>query len=420
MQEDPKDNSGQFAFDASAGYNYNPQQVFVPAQQPMYQQQQFSGAPMNTPVFQQQAPGHVGNPFFLPQGGLTQPVGMYNPYTQQAFYYQPQQVPQDKVVHVDGFNPYGSKGLLPEGIESTCEQLQLDMLLAQEKVIAEREKRIQGYYVNNGFYNNSYNYYGMPYMNTMDQSVYNNYIGQLREIANTAIQTRIDFNKNISRLVHKFVGDEVSEEDIDRIYEGYTYTIPGATIQNYEIQDKLYKCVPVDNSRYYQEQFNNITKMYKSLTPDTGDLNEFLANCGFLIMEDKLEDHIHRMRDASRLYTPDTFRMYLRRYALENNIKNKQEEVKQEVKSGNLSNLPSNQEEATRLLLGDAVARDMAAFRQRIESGVVPIGPQNQYGTPVVMTDELENEFELRRGAFINSIYNNPNHAQTNLMKGVT
>ena len=420
MQGDPNDSSGQFAFDASAGYNYNPQQPFVPAQ-PMFQSQQaFTGAPMNTPTFQQQQPGYVGNPFFLPQGGMTQPIGIYNPYMQQPFYFQQQQLPQDKVVHVDGYNPFGSKGLLPEGIESTCEQLQLDTMLEQEKVIAEREKRIQGYYVNNGYYNNYYNYYGMPYMNTMDQSVYNNYVNQIRDIANTAIQSRIDFNKNISRLVHKFIGDDVSESDIDRLYEGYTYTIPGASVRNYEIQDKLYKCVPVDNSRYYQEQFNNVTNMYKSLVPDTGDLNEYLANCGFLIMEDKLEDHIHRMRDASRLYLPDTFKMYLRRYAQENDIKQRQEQVKQEVKSGNLTNLPNNQEEATRLLLGDAVARDMAEFRQKMEAGIIPIGPQNQYGTPVVMTDELENEFEMRRGAFINSIYNNQTHAQTNAMKGVT
>jgi hypothetical protein len=92
----------------------------------------------------------------------------------------------------------------------------------------------------------------------------------------------------------------------------------------------------------------------------------------------------------------------------------------QDLKGGNISSLPTNRDEAARLLFGNQVAAEMASFREKLEGGYVPIGPPNQAGTPVVMTDELENEFELRRGAFVNSIFNNQNHAQQNAMKGVT
>jgi hypothetical protein len=334
------------------------------------------------------------------------------------FFQQAPQPVKDQVVFVDGYSPYG-KGLLPEGIEAQCDQLQMDMMLEQEKVMAEREKRIQGYYINNGYYN-GYNYYGMPYMNTMDQGVYNRYIAQVRDLANQAIQRRSDFNKNISRLVHKIVGDDISEEEIDRIYDGYSYTIPGTKVQEYQIQDKLDRLVPVDNSAYYQQQFDNVSRMYRSLMPETDNLNEWLHNCGYLILEDKMEEHIHNMKDASRFYTPDTFHMFLRRYAKENNIQKNQEQVVQDLKGGNISSLPTNRDEAARLLFGNQVAAEMASFREKLEGGYVPIGPPNQAGTPVVMTDELENEFELRRGAFVNSIFNNQNHAQQNAMKGVT
>lgn len=427
IESDPNDTSGQYAFNAAAAYNYNPQQAFVPIQQ-MQPQQQFAGAPMNTPVFNNnpqlppymQGRGFVGAPYYNPQMGMAQPVGMYNPYAQQAMLFQQPKPVQDKVVHVEGFNPFGNRGLLPEGIEAKCEQLQLDTMLEQEKVMAEREKRIQGYYVNNGYYNNGYNYYGMPYMNTMDQGVFNRYVDQVKDIANQAIQSRINFNKNLSRLVHKFVGDGVTDEDIDRTYDGYTYTIPGATVRSYEIQDKLEKTVPVDNSTYYQRQFDLVSNMYRSIMPETDNLNEYLHNCGYLIMEDNIERHLHNLRDSSKMYTPDTFHMYLRRYAQDNDIRKKQEQVVQDVKSGNLTTLPNNNEEATKLLFGEAVAQEMNAFRQQMEAGVIPVGPPDQHGTPVVLMNQQEQEFEMRRGAFIQSIYNNSNHAQENAKKGVT
>jgi hypothetical protein len=221
-------------------------------------------------------------------------------------------------------------------------------------------------------------------------------------------------------LVHKFIGDDITEEDIDRTYDGYTYTIPGTTVKSYETQDRLEKCIPVDNSRYYQQQFNLVSQMYQSIMPETDNLNEYLHNCGYLIMEDNIEQQLHNLKDSSKMYMQDTFHMYLRRYAKDNEIKQRQDQVVEEVRNGNNTNLPTNRDEALRLVLGDAVAREVASFRQRMESGIVPIGPPDNNGTPVVMTDQLENEFEMRRGAFVNSIYNNMNHAQEIASKGVT
>jgi hypothetical protein len=108
---------------------------------------------------------------------------------------------------------------------------------------------------------------------------------------------------------------------------------------------------------------------------------------------------------------------------MEHDIQLKQDQLKKEVRSGIYDHLPTTREEATRILLGDAVAKEMAEFKERmnrLDDGFIPIGNPDNLGTPVVMTDELTNEFELRRGAFIDSIYKKKSYAQKNYENGVT
>ena len=50
----------------------------------------------------------------------------------------------------------------------------------------------------------------------------------------------------------------------------------------------------------------------------------------------------------------------------------------------------------------------------------MPVGPPNQLGTPVVVSGEKEAEYEMRRNAFINSIYEKKTYAQRNYEEGVT
>lgn len=435
---DPTDRSGDFAFN-TANYNYNYQSTPMSIQQPFQQQnipygyqgvqQPFYGAPMNTPYnpWNQQPPmnqwqmqnarryggfqgGYIGNPYY---GRMTQPIGMYNPYAQQAVYYQQ---PQDQVVHVPGYNPFGSNGMLLTNAEEICDKLQVDAMLDNEKAIAKREQHIQGYFNNNyGGYSYYNNFYGIPYYtNNYDQGVYNNLRSKLQEMANEAIQRRIDFNKNLSRMVHGYLGDNVEEEQIDKLYDGYTYTIPGASVIEYAKQDELARYVDFDNSTYYQQLDAQVSAMYHSIAPSGRNMNEFLADAGMLIMEDKLEQKYHNQRDGSRLYNTDTYHRYLRKYALENELKMKQDKVLNEVKNGNFEHLPTDRIGAAKFLFGDEVAKGLADFQQKLANGpniptqpIQPIGPQNQFGTPVIMTDEEEADFEMRRHAFLQSIYEN-------------
>ena len=456
---DPTDNSNQFAFNASEAYNYNfvAPQIPQPQPMPMFQQYQqfpqgqgymtpptgFMGAPMNTPYvpwrsqnpntinrWQQQTyssfGGYAGAPYM--GTGMTQQVGVYNPVIQQPMYFQqqqPQQV-QDRVVHVPGYNPFGNPGLLLSNAEELCDQMQVDAMFENEKAMAKREERMQGYFNNNmGGYNYYNNFYGMPYMNNLnyDQNVYNSLVSKIQEMADAAIERRLNFNKNISRMVHNYLGDNVTDEQINTLYEGYTYTIPGTSIKEYEIQDKLYNCVPFDNSGYYQKLDANVTAMYRSLAPAGRNMNEFLYDAGFLILEDKIEKQLHRNRDGSRLYNSDTYHRYLRKYALENELEQHQQKVIKEVEAGNFDNLPTTRMEAVKFLFGDKVAQGFANFEQKMANGYQPIrqiAPPDHLGTPVIMTDEEEADFEMRRNAFIESIYKKETYAERNYRMGVT
>jgi hypothetical protein len=207
-------------------------------------------------------------------------------------------------------------------------------------------------------------------------------------------------------MVHGFLSDNVNEDQINEIYNGYSYVIPGEQVQSYEHYDYLSSMVPVDTANKYRSQFELVSKMYKSLIPDTDKIEEY--DLGMILLEEKVENQIRMNKDSSRLYPQSTFRNYIRRFAKDNNITEKQEQLKNEVRNGIIDNLPNNKEEATRLLLGDAVAKEMEEFRAKMSSDLIPIGPTNNYGTPVIMTDELSKEFELRRGAFLNSIMNPP------------
>ena len=443
LMTDINDTSDQYALNLSNNYN---DQMYQGNNWNGYynNQQQFYGAPMNTPYnpyqqqyygfngyqgnpyynqYQQQYygfNGYQGNPYYNPQGGMTQQIGVYDPFSQQAFYYQQQQpVMQDKVVHVEGYNPFGSRGLLSSDAEERCDKLQEEAMIAQQKAMAEREKRIQGYFNDNY---GGYNYYGMPYVNMIDQNVYNNYMSEIRSMADAAIRRRIDFNKSISRMVHGYLNDNVTDEQIDMLYEGYDYTIPGSTLQTQVTESRLYNCVPVNNAWMYQQHAAMVSEMYHAIAP-SDNMNDFLRDAGLSILADKLEDQIHRRKDDSRLYSSDTYHNYIRKYAMEHDIQLKQDQLKKEVRSGIYDHLPTTREEAARILLGDAVAKEMAEFKERMNSldnGFIPIGNPDNLGTPVVMSDELTNEFELRRGAFIDSIYKKKSYAQKNYENGVT
>ena len=274
-----------------------------------------------------QAPGYQGAPYMNRWQMQTQGLrtgnnpfqNSYMNYQQQPYYgqqvfYQPQY--QDQVIHVPGYNPSGNIGMLRSDAEEVCDQMQVQMMLDQQKELAKREDRVIGYFNNN--YNGYMNYYGTPYVNlSYDTNVVNLYKQKINGMIQEAIQRRTNFNKNLSRLCHNYLGDGYTEEDIDRIYDGYTYTIPGSKIQEDQHQDWLYSLVPYNNAYLYQNHYREVSQVYQTICPPGKDMNETFKNYGLLGFFDNLEEEFHRRRDGSRFYDGNVYDMYLRKYALE-------------------------------------------------------------------------------------------------------
>lgn len=373
------------------GYNQGPQNGFMnPYTGPAYTPQ----PNLQTPNFQ----GFAGNPALamLQQnnmnggGGLGfQPFG-WNPYAPQ----QPQY--QDKVVHVPGLN-FGSDVMFPSDIEERVEKLQLDMMVEQEEADLKRQKNFQGYF--NANYG-AYNYYGIPYYaNTMDQSVQNKYRQILMDMRQEAIQRRTNFNKHLSKLVHNFLGDGVTDEDIDRVYDGYTYTIPAAQFEEDAKQKELERFKPVSNRQMYIDHHNEVHKAIQGLVGDDNTtMNDFLRNQGILQTAFMLDEDLHRKRDTTRYYQEDSYKRFLRKAIMERN--GISPATGQPAPMTNGENIP--------------FGRNFPALNQAstvLDDGTLSISIPDHFGVrsdgrQIVMNNEMERHFAENRQRFLQSIYN--------------
>jgi len=465
---DPTDISGQFAFNASGMYQqpaYNPYQAYMsqpnfmnPPQQPMvyntgygYNQQprfdQFGrpimstvqqfGAPMNNPMMPNQIgnsqtidpsrinTGFVGNPAigllnqWQQQGTPYQyPNGSYyDPLNQRVVYApQPQQY-QDKVVTVPGYNPGGCIGMLTSDAQEVCEQMQLDMMYEQQAAIAKRMQRSQGTFNANQY--GYTNYYGMPYVNSYyDNSVYNKYMEKINKMKEEAIERRTRFNKRLSLAVHNYLKDGVTESDIDRIYDGYTYTIPGASVYEYQNQERLSRLVPYNNAWMYQKHSAEVTALYHMIAPPGHNMNEFFAEAGLFKIMDNLEKEYHRRRNTQNYFDTDIYHEYMRKYAMEHEIE-AQEYQRDRATAEKITNLTMEKQ-------GNVTREDIMNIlyppekREELRNkgfiinpdGTTEIKPPefgilNGSAPTVEIRSENEIDYEMRRSAFIASVYNN-------------
>ena len=321
--------------------------------------------------------------------------------------------------------------MLPADAEETCDKLQIQMQSDMEREAAKKEQRIQGYFNANGLY--PYNYYGMNYYNTgFDQGVYNMYVQKVQQIANEAMESRRRFNKNLYSLVNNYLDLGIPEEQVNQQIEGYTYTIPGSLVQEEYNQRRFDRLVPFDNSGYYRAMDAQISKIYQSVYTGNG-MNDLLNDCGMLIVMDKLEEQFHKNRDMSGRYNRTTYQNYLREFALRHEMKAKEEEIAarqailmKQVENGDLTGLPETRDQAISMLFGQDVANRVnnlaAALGSDHPMDMVPIGPRDNYGTPVMtISNAVQEEFEMRRNAFVESINSGQqSYAQQNYQKGVT
>lgn len=474
MFSDPSDTSGQFVFNAGEvygnqppAYQYSPYRNYIPPQQPqqpnpmfmnppvytgfgynqpMYQQTPYPsqpqiGAPMNYPTLNsggyqmgvqtldpsRMNTGFVGNPAF---GLLSQWQAQGTPYMgPNSSYYDPvnqrvvfgaQQPTQDKVVTVPGYNPGGTIGMLTSDAQAICDQMQVDMMYEQQEAIAKRQQRSQGNFNYNQYgYMNYYGGYGSPFM--QDNSVYNKYMRKLEDMKQEAIERRTSFNKKLSMICHNYLNDGVTEADINRIYDGYTYTIPGTSVAEYQTQERLYRLVPFNNVSAYQQHSLEVSKLYHMVAPDGLNMNEYFGNLGMFKIVDNLEKEFHRRRNTQQYYGEDIYHEYMRKYALEHDIETDQNTFNSREVSNKLADLALSKNgdvtkadimnvlyppEKVAELKSHGVYIDPDTGACTLDFTDLPSASNGQTVRPEIHS-ENELDYEMRRSAFISSIYNN-------------
>ena len=351
-----------------------------------YQQMSQMGTMMQTPASTTTIPGRVstfGATGYT--GGMFGQVGA--PYQIPGMIQMPVYTPQytDKIQHVPGYNPRGSSMIFPENIEEICDQLQLEMEMENEKAIARRNARYQGMFNYSGS-----NYYGW-YNNYPDQDVIAKYREKAMEIRREAERRTIDLNKKLSRLAHGYLEEEIDEDRIDMVYEGYDIEVK-ASQQQYEAkQTFLNNLVPVSNQKMYENHFNEIRAFYQKVFGENPDMQKFLADQGVLKIVENIEEELHVRRDATQYYNNDAYRRILRKNILE------REGIKEDTSTTVAGGLQLPQfaslSQSARLL-------DDGSISLSAPSWVGAAG-----GKSIQLNNEMEKHFEENRNKFLESIY---------------
>lgn len=328
--------------------------------------------------------GFQGNPALHYMQNMGYPTGVSQPYQMSGM--TPVVQYQDRTVHVPGFNPSGTDGIFPVNIEAICDKLQTEMIIEQEEAIAQRNKRMQGYF-NNNF---GSNYYGMPYYSSyMDFNVLNKYKQKAAEIRQEAINKRVTFNKNLSRIANSYLGKQTNEEDLTRLYEGYDYVIPGVQQQQDNLQAELSRMKPISNQSAYVKHHNEVHHVMNQMVGQTKDMNDFLRAQGPLVTLGNMEEEMHKRRDASQFYQGDAYRRLLVKSIRDRNNK-EGEQVSTPIP--NLlaaENFPTLQQSGSIL-----------------EDGSISITAPPWLGNrQMFVQNEMEKHFEENRSRFLQSIY---------------
>lgn len=357
-------------------------------------------------------PGYVGNPAisYIEQ--------------RQQMGYQPMmygnQQPQEKVVQVRGIDPLnGGKYLFSADTQDKLDQLQVDMVLENQQSLAKKElqaKRMSGSYLNNnfggGFMYNPQLYGGI------DPQVYSKYKAKVQEMAQEAEERRINFNKRLSKLCHSWLGDNTTDEEINKAYEGYTYTIPYETIQFANAQQRFENLVPVNTAPLYWAHDAQVTAEFRKYCPNGRSMNEFFNDATMIRIKDAEEQEKHRRRDGKLYYDQDIMHYYIRKYAKDNliddsginyNKATKADIMKQMMGKENYKDL----EDVGIKLTEDGhldVSFDFSTAPQSLRDKLrdpsptssMPSGAMNGYG-PVIQNENVI-QYEQNRSKFFQSI----------------
>ena len=261
------------------------------------------GRPSINPAF-----GMMGNPYM---GSINPAFGMNMGYQQPKF--------EDKVVHRPGmafaFGVRDSKGL-----KEACEKLDIEKVLELEEESVKREESYGMNYTYNGGFMNSYYGYGYEIENKYKQKVY--------EMVEEAKNTQKNMFRNMLLCCQNFIDDPIPEEEIDRLVNGDTYTVPASTFQAIYSNDRLAYFRPVDTmNNPVRKAFEEIKMTYDYLMKGKEETIENYSDAMVFVNKGiEIADSIHERRNYGNRYASNSYRNLIR-----NSLK----------KKGELNNTPS-------------------------------------------------------------------------------
>lgn len=213
--------------------------------------------------------------------------------------------------------------------EDRAHQLQMDFWQREQeqqmKLNMERSKA-SGYMGYGGYYN----YYGNPYFNPYQyDNISKEANDEIEKMKQEARQNRIDFQFNLSKLAHSYIGDKITDEQIMERCTGKIITIDNPDyVSSYygSFYDRFQNLVPYDNSALYREHYAAVSKEHEKYIPKNCDLQTFFANLGILGAEYALEEEMHSRRDDSITYDSqnNAYKVYVQRKAAERYKREKQ------------------------------------------------------------------------------------------------
>ena len=190
----------------------------------------------------------------------------------------------------------------------------------EDRLNAIFEKEYHRMVENDDFYGNNFgsNYYGSPFAMSSRSSQLER---DLAELARKNRENRKALDIRLSKLAHGFQNDGVTDEDIEKMYNGYVVNT-GIRAASYNRRAALSMMVPVsDNHEYYMQLDRMVTdNFYKTLgVSEHCTMKEFFDNIGaygyqLALIEEK------KKRMETKQYDKDTFAYVVRKKAIENHI----------------------------------------------------------------------------------------------------
>lgn len=213
--------------------------------------------------------------------GYNMPDPRYIPYNGGQPFYQRQyyQEPVDQVVHVDGLKMPGSQFLIPEDIKERIAKMQADMIVELEEEAVKRQKRSQGVFNANPYYS-----YGYDTFNWENQRIISKYYKMIDELVEECRQKRSKFNRDLVKMARHMAGDDISDEELDVMFNGYDYTIPRKHYEGLQEYAYLQRFIPVDDTYnpYYQHALD-MKKLYEEVYgPDVKGNDRFMTHTSLI------------------------------------------------------------------------------------------------------------------------------------------